>query len=248
MFAVLVFALQFKPVQTYVAKKAANYLSSELHTRIEIKSLFIKPFKSLVLEELYVEDLQKDTLLFAPKFIIDLNSLSIKNRKISVNVVQLDNGKFHLKELKDTTTNLDFIINYFDTGEPKPKTKPLKKTYDITFDHIVLNDFTFKYKNYRVDTVIDGINYDDVLLTNLNANLTDLDTKSHLFKAGVKHLSFKEKSGFHLKSLKADATVDTNKMEFKDLEIITPNTRLTDYVLLSYEKFKDFNNFIRKVD
>ena len=55
--AAFIFSLQFKPVQTYVAKKAAKYLSNELHTRVEVESLYIKPFKSIVLEGLYIEDL-----------------------------------------------------------------------------------------------------------------------------------------------------------------------------------------------
>jgi hypothetical protein len=71
--AVAVFSLQYKPVQTYIAKKAAAYLSKELHTTIGIKSLYIKPFKSVVLEGLYVQDLDKDTLLYTQQFTVDLN-------------------------------------------------------------------------------------------------------------------------------------------------------------------------------
>ena len=233
--AALVFSLQFKPVQTYVAKKAAKYLSKELHTTIEIKSLFIKPFKSIVLEGLYIQDLSKDTLFYSQQFAIDLNTLSLKNRKISVNTAEMNDGVFYLKDLKDTTTNLDFIINYFDTGEPKPKVKSTKKPYDITFDNIILNNFAFRYKNLRVDTTVNGINYDDISLRNMNLRLSGLDTKEHLVRAKIEKLSFKEKSGFYLQNLTALATIDTNQMEFKNLQLVTPQTHLTDYVKLSYE-------------
>jgi hypothetical protein len=77
----LVFSLQFKAVQTYVAKKAANYLSKELNTRVEVGSLYIKPFKSVVLDSLYIQDLEKDTLLFSPKFTVDLDYFSLKRTK-----------------------------------------------------------------------------------------------------------------------------------------------------------------------
>ncbi|MBA3972437.1 MAG: hypothetical protein H0X46_09925, partial [Bacteroidetes bacterium] len=73
--AVLIFSLQFKSVQTYFAKKAAKYLSEELQTKVEVGGLYIKPFKSLVLDSLYIEDHEKDTLLFSPKFTVDLNLL-----------------------------------------------------------------------------------------------------------------------------------------------------------------------------
>ncbi|MXV50803.1 translocation/assembly module TamB [Pedobacter sp. HMF7647] len=238
--------MQFKPVQTYLAKRAAKYLSGELHTKINIKSLYLKPFKSLVLEDLYVQDLQKDTLLYAPRLTVDLNLLSIKLRKISVNTVQLDNGQFYLKDFKDSS-NLGFIINYFSSGKPEVKKKG--KPYDITFDKIVLNDFGFKYKNFNnPDTTITGVvNFDDVDLKKLNGTFLNLDTKNHLAKFQVRHLTFREKSGFYLKNLTTLASIDTNSMEFKNLLLETPKTKLTDYVSFKFNKYKDFSRFVSKV-
>ncbi len=243
--AALIFSLQFKSVQTYVAKKAANYLSTELKTRIEIGSLYIKPFKSVVLENLYVEDREKDTLLYSPKFSVDLNLLSTALRKVSVNTVEMDNGKFYLKQYKDSATNLEFIIKYFSPGT-KTRKKP-SKPYDITFDKIVLNNIAFKYKNFNSDKIIKGINFNDIDLRNLNTTIENLDTKKHLVKANFQHLSFREKSGFYLKNLTAAATIDTNQMEFKQFSLETPHTRLSDYLLFKYNKFKDFGQFVNKV-
>ncbi|WP_423147643.1 translocation/assembly module TamB domain-containing protein [Rubrolithibacter danxiaensis] len=239
--------MQFKTVQTHLAKKAAKYLSKELHTRIDLEGIYIKPFKSLVLEGLYVQDLQKDTLLYAPKLTVDIGYFSLDERKITINTLQLDSSMFYLKDYKDKTTNLQFIINYFDTGTPSTQKKKKRKPYDINLEKIVLNNIGFRYKNFRVDTVINGINFDDILLKNLNGTFLHLDTRNHLAKFDVKHLSFYEKSGFYLKNLSTNATIDTNQMEFKKLLLQTADTRLTDYVKLSYKKFRDFGHFIRKV-
>ena len=112
--AVLIFSLQFKPVQTYVAQKAANYLSKELNTTVKVGGLYVRPFKSVVLEELLVLDLQKDTLAHFPKFLVNLNRFSLKERILDINTVQLNNGTFFLKTQKDGNTNLDFIVDYFE--------------------------------------------------------------------------------------------------------------------------------------
>ncbi|PWG78861.1 translocation/assembly module TamB [Pararcticibacter amylolyticus] len=245
--ASLIIALQFKPVQTYIAKRAARYLSKELNTTIGIKSLYIKPLKSLVLEDFYIQDLDKDTLLYTPRLSVDLNLFSLRQRKVSVNTAQLDNGKFFLKQYKDGKTNLQFIINYFDSGKPAPKKKPSKKPFDITFDRIVLNNTAFKYRNYNNQDTIKGINFDDVSLYQLNTTILNLDTKNHLFKAGIRDMSFREKSGFYLKNLSTDAVIDSNSMEFKNLLLETPNTTIRNYVLMKYANFGDFNDFIRKV-
>ncbi|MGB4775521.1 MAG: translocation/assembly module TamB domain-containing protein, partial [Daejeonella sp.] len=244
--ASFIFSLQFKPVQTYVAKKVASYLSGELKTKVEVGSLYIKPFKSLVLEGLYIEDQKKDTLFYSKSFTVDLNLLSLKLRKISVNTVKMDDGKFYLKRYTDKTTNLAFIINYFNTGKPNQKKKP-GKPYDITFDKIILNNITFRYRNFNNTTIINGINFNDLDLRNLNSTIVGLDTKTHLLKADFKNLTFKEKSGFYLKNLTTNAIIDKDQMEFKELMLETPDTRLTDYFLMKYSSFKDFQKFVDKV-
>lgn len=244
--AIFVFSLQYKSVQTYFAKKAARYLSKELDTRVEVGGLYIKPFKSLVLDSLYIEDHEKDTLLFSPSFSIDLDFLSLKLRKISVNTIQMDNGKFYLKQYKDTTTNLQFIINYFDTGTTKPR-KKTGKPYDVVLAKIVLNNIAFKYKNYNNTKPVNGINFNDIYMRALSGTILNLDTKVHLVKADFRNLTFREKSGFYLKNLTTNATIDTNQMEFRQLLLETPNTRLSNYLLMKYDRFKDFGKFVTKV-
>lgn len=74
----LLFSLQFKPVQTYFAHRLAGYLSEELHTKVEIAGLYVKPFRSVELEGLLVEDLAHDTLLYTQKTSIKINHFSLK--------------------------------------------------------------------------------------------------------------------------------------------------------------------------
>lgn len=245
MVAALIFSLQFKPVQTYVAKKTAKYLSNELNTTVDLNSLYIKPFKSLVLEGLYIEDLQNDTLLYSSKLSVDINLFSISRKKISINTIQVDNGKIYVKQYKDSGTNLSFIINYFNPKKAPPKQK--KEPFDVSFERIVLNNMALKYRNFKSDAIVKGINFNDVSLKNLNTAIEDLDIKNHLFKADFKNLSFREKSGFYLKNLSTRATIDTNQMEFDNLLLQTQKTLLTDYLLLRYDRFADFNKFITNV-
>ncbi|WP_285054323.1 translocation/assembly module TamB domain-containing protein [Pedobacter ginsengisoli] len=245
LFAVILFSLQFKTVQTFVAKKTANYLSKELNTTISLTGIYIKPFKSIVIENLLVLDLQKDTLLNTPEFLVDINRLSVKQRVIDINTVQINKGTFYLKSYKDRSTNLDFIINYFDSGTTPIKKK--KKPYKISFDRVILNSFDFRYKNLRVDTIIKGVNFDDVHLTNFNGIFEKLNTADHIFQADIKNLTFKEKSGFYLKNLTAFATIDTNSIELERLMLVTNKSRLSDYFRMRFDKFKDFSNYVNKI-
>lgn len=245
MIAVILFSIQFKPVQTYVAKRAAAYLSKELNTTISLSGLYIKPFKSVVLENLIVLDLQKDTLLNTQEFLVDINQFSLQKRVIGISTVQISDGHFFLKSYKDRSTNLDFIINYFSSGSPKVKSK--KKPYEVSFDRVILNDIAFKYKNLRVDTTMQGVNFDDIELNSLNGIFENLNTSDHILQANIKNLNFTEKSGFHLKNLSSFATIDTNQIELKELMLVTNKSRLSDYFKMSFSKYSDFRDFVNKV-
>ncbi|WP_052017055.1 translocation/assembly module TamB domain-containing protein [Arcticibacter svalbardensis] len=243
--ASLIFALQFKSVQTFAAKKAATYLSKELDTKIEITSLYIKPFKLIVLEGLYVQDRDKDTLLYTPKFSVDLNLLSLKNKTIDINTIQLDSGSFFLKRYPNKTTNLQFILDYFNSGKPKQKTTG--KPYTITLEKVIVNNTSFKYKNLNDSTFTTGVNFNDIALSKLNAVLTGIDINNYLFKAKVRGLSFEERSGFKLNNLNANTTIDTARMEFADLHLETDRSLVSNYLVFKYKNFGDFSDFINKV-
>ena len=119
-----------------MAKRAAAYLSKELNTTVSLSGIYFKPFKSLVIEDLLVLDLDKDTLLNTPEFMIDINDFSLKRRILDVSAVQINNGTFFLKSYKDRSTNIAFLINYFNSGSPKVKST--KKPFKLTFDKIIL--------------------------------------------------------------------------------------------------------------
>lgn len=246
--AILIFSLQFKPVQTFFAQKAANYLSKELKTTVSIKGLYIKPFKSIVLEDFLVLDLQKDTLLQTPKLIVDLNQLSIDKKIIDIATVQLNNGQFFLKNFKDKTSNLDFIINYFDSGKPKVK-KPKSKPFDIRLGRLILNNFNFKYKNFNAKDTTQGssVNFDNVAVREMSGIFEGLDLKNHLVKTQIKNLTLKEKSGFYLKNLTALTTIDSNAIELKHLLLVTNQSRLTNYYQMKFHKFRDFKYYVDSV-
>lgn len=241
----LVLSLQFKPVQTYVAQKAAQYLAKELKTTISIGGVYIKPFKSVVFENLVVLDLDKDTLANFPILLVNLNQLSTAKRIINVKTVKVENGSFYLKDYKDGSSNLDFIINYFDS--PTPKVKKEKKKYKITFDKVVLNNMNFKYRNLKIDTVVKGVNFEDIEVRKLSAIFENLNTSGHIIQAQIKNLTLKEKSGFYLKNLTAFTTIDTNAIELRNMLLLTGKTRLTDYYKMKFAKYKDFNNYVKKV-
>ncbi|RYY35442.1 MAG: translocation/assembly module TamB [Sphingobacteriaceae bacterium] len=239
---------QYKPVQTWAAKKATTYLSKELNTKVDIKSLYIKPFSEVVLEGLYVLDKQKDTLLSTPRLTVELNGFSvfssIKKRYLDFESVRLDNGSVYLKKQKDSTTNLQFIIDYFSSGDTTAKKG---KPWTLDFKKIIVNNLHFRYKNQLVDTLVKGVNFEDLDVRNFSTTVYNMDLTNHLFKARLSNLTLKEKSGFYVNNLSTNATVDTNQILLQQLYLKTKNSLLRDYLKMSFTSFDDFSDFENKV-
>jgi len=248
MISILLLVFQYQPVQTWAAKKAAAFLSKKLHTTVSIKSLYIEPFSSVVLKDLYVLDLHKDTLLNAPKLKVDINGFSlfhsIENRVLDLSLIKLDNGSVYLKKQKDSTSNLKFIIDYFSSPDTAKSTG---KPWQVIFEKIAVNNLHFRYKNQLVDTVINGVNFDDIDIKHFSAVVNNMDIVHHLFKGEVHNLTFHEKSGFYIKNLTTNATVDTDQILAQKLFILTPKSSIRNYFHMKFKSFDDFEDIEDKV-
>lgn len=249
--SILLLVFQYKPVQTWAAKKGAAFLSRELHTQVHIGSLYFEPFSSVVLKDLYVLDKQKDTLINMPKLTVDISSFSlfksIKQRTLDLSLVKLDKASVYLKKYKDSTTNLTFIINYLSSPNTKDTAKTTSKPWNIIFEKVAINNMRFRYKNYLVDTVINGVNFDDVDVHEFSAIINNMDVMHHLFKGDVHNLTLREKSGLDIKNLTTNITVDTNLILAQHLFLQTGHSLVRNYFRMKFKSFDDFANIEDKV-
>lgn len=114
--------IQVRSVQVFAGHKAAEYLSSKLNTRVEIGSVDIEFFKKVVLEDIYIEDLHADTLLYSKKLKIDIGKLDFEKHQLFVSSVMLLNTKSKLiKYAEDDDLNLQFIIDLFVDNDTTKK-------------------------------------------------------------------------------------------------------------------------------
>ncbi|MES2731890.1 MAG: translocation/assembly module TamB domain-containing protein [Bacteroidota bacterium] len=108
--------LQFPQTQTLVVGKITHWLSDKTKTKISIGRVDIDFFKTLVLQEVYVEDERKDTLLYTGEIKVNVGLLALTNKKIVLNLIGLDNAVVNLKKYpKDSTFNYQFIIDAFQS-------------------------------------------------------------------------------------------------------------------------------------
>lgn len=240
----LIFALRYKPVQTYFAKKTATYLANELQTTISLDGLYFDPFSSLVLNGLYVTDLDGDTLLYANKLTASLDLWKLHERQIIIKKLAIADSQFFVKR-DSNRTNLSFLIDYF---RPSSTTRTPGRRIKFDIRTVTVSNSSLGYKRMGMPSAHSGIDFNDIRLTELNGDFTDIDFANHLFKSTIKNLQFQERSGFRVRKMNTLALVDTNSIELRELYLETNRSQLQDYIRLGYDNFASFHNFIDAVD
>ena len=114
LFLIIAGIIQIPAVQTKIVHFATTFVSNKTHTRVEIKNVSIAFPKSVVIEGLFLEDLQKDTLISAGKAKINIALLDLIFNKITVNSVAIENVNLNAYSTKtDSLFNYNFLITAF---------------------------------------------------------------------------------------------------------------------------------------
>ena len=122
---VLYFLLQSPFVQNWLIGKATAFLSEELQTTVRLDKIDVGLFDNVILEGLYVEDLNKDTLLIARELraSLETNFFSILNNRLNFDEITLSGAQLRLKRpAGQAENNLQFILDYF--AKPRAPNKP----------------------------------------------------------------------------------------------------------------------------
>jgi hypothetical protein len=235
--------IQVTRAQTYLAHKAANYFSEKLHTRVEVKSVDIEFFKTLVLEGVFIEDLHHDTLLYSKKLKLDIADFNLETHQLKIRQIDLISTTAKLIQYKsETVFNYQFIIDAFASADTtnKKNTSP----WDIQFENVELKniDFTLRDQN-ETDTVEYGINYFDLRANAVNGEFTDISFDKDTIIGNIINLSVKEKSGFILNNLSSHVKVSPVAIQLNGLKIKTPNSFISTNLIFKYKRYQDFNDF-----
>ncbi len=133
--------LHFSSVQTWLVKKVTDNLSGKLNTRISVKHVDFHFFDKLDLKGLYVEDLHKDTLLYAGTATIKITDWFFLKDKITLHYVGLEDAQVNLNRSKDTVWNNQFLIDFF--SGPK-KTEDTTAGIDFKIEELQLKNISFR--------------------------------------------------------------------------------------------------------
>ncbi len=151
----VVIYIQSPTGQDFLTKRVVSYLRVKTKTKIEIEKVRFDFPDWISIENVYIEDTQRDTLLAGKRLYVDIDMMALLQNKAAINKIELENIRLKVsRTLPDTTFNFDFLLKAFDSGSqtPQPDTKP----FDVSLQKVTLKNVNITYKDAIIGTDADA--------------------------------------------------------------------------------------------
>ena len=146
--------LQSPTGQDFLTKELVSYLRKKLQTKVEIGKVRFDFPDWISLENVYIEDLTKDTLVSGKRLYLDLDMLALLQNRADINQIELEGIRLKVnRTLPDTTFNFTFILKAFDSGTPTDTTS---KPFDLGMKGVKLQNVHITYKDAVLGTDADA--------------------------------------------------------------------------------------------
>ena len=175
---------------------------------------------------------------------IEANDINIAENKIDIKDVILDKPFYSVSNFKGNrpiqpTQKKDKPGNelYFNTGN-----------INLVISRLFIKNGTIEnvQKNYIAQDGLFDANH--LRLEKINGTFNDISFIKDTIKVNI-DIALKERCGFELKKLKTNFKLTPQLMEFANLSLITPKSRLQNYYAMRFTDFnQDLKNYIEKVN
>ena len=213
-------------VQQKVIAFAVDKVKEIIKTDVKIEGVRLHLFNNVALEGIYIEDLNKDTLVYAKDLEVSLSPMELFKGKLQINAIDLSDFTLKVSQARpDSDFNFQFLIDAFasDTTTVEDTTS---SSFKIAIEDIILKNGRVTYDVFSEAQTPKEFNASHIHINKLNStihlpsiDMSDLNVK-------LASLSFKEESGLIVENLKGKVTSDRFDIFGHDLELSLPNSIL----------------------
>ena len=232
-------------VQNYFAQQLAQQLSKELNTKVEIGYVEVDFLRNIHVERLRIYDQSKDTLIEARQIEARLTKVDWKSHSIELSSVviykpRMKNG-YHTEE---GPLNIDFFSDYLN---PPSDPNDHSEGWDFGINDVKIEDGYYQFFNIRQRSSDPYFDPDNMILSNIEAEMDSLTFGHPWFTVNIKSMTFKERSGLNIVKGAARVVIDKKQILASNLLLETPCSILGDRFEMRYNSMRDFRDIFHKV-
>lgn len=235
-------------IQKFAIRIAGGYISSLTGAEVKIGSLYITPNFTVMLDKFSVKDLKHNDLLYVEKLRVRPSMEDIIHGDIHVGRVELTQAHANLITYEgEEHLNFQFILDAF-SSEKKEKSS---KVIPILVDRILVKGLDFQFWDQNRESLEKQadkeMDYAHLDLKNINLDLEGLSIIGDSIHGIIHHLAASEVSGLVLSYLESDVTMTSKGITLNQLNMGVNESELHLDLKMTYDGFKDFNDFVNAV-
>jgi hypothetical protein len=212
---VLLYSILLLPVvQTSLVKYVTNEISQDLDTEISIGRVHLRPFKTLVIDDVVVFDQQKDTLIAIEQIAANIDSVFLNRKQIYLQSLSFRQPSINVYE-QDSIYNFDFLKKAIATSD---SIKSDSKWYvGLTNANIENGKMLYDAKK------AESISFSD-----FNLVIDDILHRDSLWQFDIRQISLKSRKWIKLENIQASVVFNQSnlyltqgllKTQFSSLEL-----------------------------
>lgn len=246
-FLPLLVALLFEipAVQNFVAREATEIISRKLGTRISIDRVDIGLFYRVSLDGFYVEDFQRDTLLYAGRLDARIKSLGLFGGGLVFSRAELSDARFCLRETPDGEMNIKQVV---DKLSKKDKARAEGK-FRLEIERLETDGLDFCMERLEHRNPSYGVDFADMHLIDIRAELKNFTIDGPVIHTDIGRLAMRERSGFVVEDLAGCLCIANGCIDIREGHIRTAksNIELPSLSLIGLD-WALYKNFVEEVD
>lgn len=148
--------IQLPPIQTKLTRKAISFLEEKIGTDVSLERISISFPKAIVIEGLYFEDQNKDTLLYVGEFSVDTDLWALTRREIQLNELSLKDTKANIfRPENDSAYNFSYILKAFAGDSTATPDTLEQKGWKFSLEEIQFENVNARYHDYLTGNLAD---------------------------------------------------------------------------------------------
>lgn len=238
--------LHLPSVQTYAVKQVAGVISRRIGAEVSVERVQVKLINRVALDGVYIEDLNRDTLLYVKQLSVGLTAAGVLRGDLSLGKVRLAEPRFYLHQQPDTMSNLRHLLLSLRGDKPRERSAG---EFRLSATGVEIEDMSFvhtKLEGNRKDYGVDFTNL-DVHLKRLD--VSDLEVWGDSISMRIDDIALREKSGFSVERLESRSfSISGSGLRFEGLEFDASGSHIEmDSLNLLYRSWQmaDFLNDVR---
>jgi hypothetical protein len=232
-------------IQTRLSQLVARQLESVTNSEIQIGHIYLKPFRTLELNDVYVSDDQKDTLLYIKRLTASITWLGISSGYIWLDEVNLHKGRVYFNTDSTGEMNLLRFINSFGSSSADTSSSD----FTLRISNIAVDETNFRLTSYNPEYVPYGMNYEDMFFKNLSFKGEEFKLVNSDVFLNIQHLSGREQCGLVIDTIRGYYAMDSTGISMENTLLQVDSTRIkAKYYRLLFSDFAQMSDFLNEVE